>query len=178
MLIKLWNMIIVALVMIYALQCSILFRLNASPLSLYSFISPLYPSIVFVYLLPSSFYANAGNIHLVDCDCQARAWLKWEMGLSFFSVSETFLAWDGEEYSLRSLDAVRCYIQEWTKCCVSILWLHLGQVNLTNVINHLTCVWCNCQKNEEKERPVQRGTKSKSGQGRNVYIVAKFGWKS
>ena len=77
--------------------------------------------LFFVHLLLSSFYANVGNIQLVDCDCQARAWLKWEMGLSFFSVSETVLAWDGEEYSVRSLEAVRCYIQEWTKCCVALL---------------------------------------------------------
>eukprot|EP00897_Mesotaenium_endlicherianum_P008148 jgi/Mesen1/7361/ME000381S06600 len=33
------------------------------------------------------------------CACLAKAWLKWEMGLSFFSASPFVYAWDGHQYS-------------------------------------------------------------------------------
>jgi hypothetical protein len=51
---------------------------------------------VYVFVKISHHLQHTG----MECDTgmQAQAWLRWEMGLSFFSTSPFVVSWDGHQY--------------------------------------------------------------------------------
>ncbi|MCO5585548.1 hypothetical protein L7F22_039481 [Adiantum nelumboides] len=51
-----------------------------------------------------AFYKRLTSDNADSCSQAAKAWLRWEMTLSFFQVSHTSKYWDGKQYVMRSLE--------------------------------------------------------------------------